>query len=112
MNLEEKRKEIRELCQNLDESKITNVYISCGKEDTVRIEMHSLFKVFFLYHEKDYDKLIELLKEGQKEPELYTFDEIIRTIDNASVMYSNNDNYIDWLKEFIKSNIVPYQKLD
>ena len=68
--------------------------------------------VFNIDKDEQYSDLIDKLKKLQKEPELYTFDEIIRTIDNASIYYSHNDDYINWLKEFIKNNIDIYQKLD
>lgn len=112
-NLEEKIKEIKELCLNLDESKF---YLSRSltNKSIYFIGMHDLddFSIFDINSDNCYNALIDTLKKHQKEPDLYTLDEIIRTIDNASLYYSHNDNYINWLKEFINNNIDTYQKLD
>ena len=113
MNILEKRKNIEALCQNLDE-KIFATIKQCfpDNENTVYLDAGHLHANYNIDEEEEYKDLIYFLKQHQKEPDLYTLEEIIRTIDNASVYYSHNDDYINWLKEFIKNNIDIYQKLD
>lgn len=116
MNLE-KIKEIRELCKNLDRNKIVDVYQNICNKNFIKLDQNIknndgdyIYITYDIDVNNEYNDLVHYLKSNQKQPDLYTFDEIIRTITNASVMYSHDDNYIDWLKEFIKSNIVPYKK--
>lgn len=109
--LEEKIKEIRDL------SKKTiwelGIYNSLKENYIYKIKLTKVYNetLFDISDDDEYNHLKEILQQNQKQPELYTLDEIIRIINNASVMYSHDDNYIIWLKE-LKRNIVTYKKLD
>ena len=79
-NIEEKIKEIRELCHNLDEYKITNkitiIYQDFSIKSHFMICINGQFVDFDISLNKEYNELIAILKENQKQPELYTLDEI------------------------------------
>lgn len=82
-------------------------------KNTVRVDNDdSIIGVFNIDDEKQYNNLIELLKKNQKKPELYTLDEIFKTIIDACLDFGHNDNYTNWLNQYIKDHAKPYQKLD
>lgn len=109
MNLEEKIKEIRDLCQNLDESKITSVYYDFVSQSIIKIHFKDGYKTFNLNDKNHYKHLIKHLEENQKEPELYTLEEIISIKEKWSeedVEYLQGYNFIEYFKEHAK----PYKK--
>ncbi len=108
MNLEEKRKEIESLCQNLDESNFC-FSKSMTKDSYYYIRYKEIFEYFDINNENHYSALIDYLKEHQKEPELYTLDEIKNGIDKLA----NDPPYKDWIiinAEIIKESISKYMK--
>ena len=109
MNLEEKRKEIESLSKNLDES---NFYLSRSltNKSIYFIGMHDLddFSIFDINGYNCYNALIDNLKKHQKEPELYTLDEIQRCID----IWVESDAAEIVCKDYIKKHAKPYKKID
>ncbi len=112
MNLEEKIKEIEYLCQNLDES---NFYLSRSltNKSIYFIGMHDLddFSIFDINCDNSYNALINNLKKNQKQPDLYTLDEIFKIEHKWYVNYNDSKNNLDRV-EYIKKHAKPYKKLD
>ena len=108
MNLEEKIKEIEALCENLHES---DFYLSKSmtNKSLYFIGMHDLddFSIFDINSDNCYNTLIYNLKKNQKQPELYTLDEIER-LDLAG--YFKNFASKKAFFDLIKNHAKPYKK--
>ena len=74
MNLEEKKKEIEGLWQNLDPD--ITVYKSFTDKSDIVIQWELNYSQYPIKFDNHYNSLVEILKENQKEPEIYTIDEI------------------------------------
>ena len=107
--LEEKRKKIETLCQNLEENKIEQVYLDLKDNSIIRLHWVGGVELFELTYAPDYDKLIRYLKATQKEPELYTMNDIFNSMDEyfkdmGGLMRLKN------AKDYIKKYAKPYKK--
>ena len=107
--LEEKIKEIEELCQNLDESKIEHVYLDLKDKSIIKLHWVSGVELFELTYYNDYNNLIRYLKANQKEPKLYTMNDIFNSMneyfkDMGGLMRLKN------AKDYIKNHAKPYKK--
>ncbi len=111
MNLEEKRKKITELCQNLDNKIFATIKQRFpDNENTVCLDAHPVRENYNIDDEEEYNNLIDFLKQHQKELELYTLEDILKTVIDACNDFGHNNNYKNWLKDFIEVNIKPYKK--
>ena len=77
--LEEKIKEITELCHNLDEKIFATIKQRFpDNENIVCLDAGHLHATLDIDDEVEYNNLIDYLKQHQKQPELYTWHEIDR----------------------------------
>lgn len=114
MNLEEKRKEIERLCNNLDEKfrvnitqKVTIKNSIAEYKNTVRVDTDVLYGVFNIDKDEQYNDLIDMLKKNQKQPELYTLEEIKSF---ANVGYFKTIQSHKLFLDLIKKHAKPYKK--
>ncbi len=113
MNLEEKIKEIENLSENLDEKytvtitqKVTIKNSIAEYKNIVRVDADILYGVFNIDKDDQYNDLIDGLKKHQKQPELYTLDEIERCIG----IWVESDAAEIVCKDYIKKHAKPYKK--
>lgn len=109
ITLEEKKEEIKNLCQNLDQSKIVSVYFDFVSQSIIKIHFKDGYKTFNLNDKNHYKHLIKHLEENQKQPELYTWQEIDRVgkkwIEERHTIKEHTSVF-----DFLKNNIKPYKK--
>ena len=112
MNLEEKIKEIEKLSCTLDEKFIVIITQQLRIENNI-FEYKNIvrcdFGEFDIDDEKEYNDLIYKLKKHQKEPDVYTLDEIFEIEHKWYVNYNDSKNNLDRV-EYIKKHAKPYKK--
>ena len=112
--LEEKRKEIEELCQNLNKDEVADVQYSIfNKIITIIFKRGALvrFKISDdVYYKEDdeYKELIEIL-ENYQQPELYTLDEIDR-VGKKWIEERHTIKEPTSVFDYLKNNIKPYKE--
>ena len=112
MNLEEKIKEVRKLSENLWQSLGKSIYVKIVQkfpenENYVCIDAHPMRENFNIDDKEEYNDLINFLNQHQKQPELYTLDEIER-LDLAG--YFKNSQSKKAFFDLIKNHAKPYKK--
>ena len=113
MKLEEKIKEIKDLCQNLNKKvRVTIKQSFPDNENIVLLNVGHIHSIFEIDDEEEYNKLIERLKENQKEPELYTLDEIKNGIEELFKQWFTYipPHDVQSIKISISDYIKPYKK--
>ena len=109
MNLKEKRKEIKNLCKNLDEKIFATIKQRFpDNENSVYLDAGHLHAKFNIDDEKQYNRLIDFLKQHQKQPDLYTLDAIKEALKHWCAV----DKYRDIVIRDIKKHAKPYKKID
>ena len=117
MNLEEKRKEIEALCQNLDESDF-NFLKSMVNESDYFVYGFGEKKIYNILIEDEFNCLLAFLIANQKEPEIHTWQEIYRLytwkeIDRVREKWIEERHTIKEhtsVFDFLKQHIKPYKK--
>jgi len=107
--LEEKRKDIEALCENLDTTKIKRIYPEIICKSVLRLICDDKRVQVNLSDDEDYEAAIHMLNSLPKEPDLYTWQEIDRVakkwIEERHTIKEHTSVF-----DFLKNNIKPYKK--
>ena len=107
LTLKEKRIQIKKLSENLKDG-IFDFYKSMTSNTDYYIKDKESFEHFDITNEAHYSVLIDYLKNYQKEPDVYTFDEILSNLESFGYGIEKTD--IPDLKAYIKQYDKPYKK--